>query len=119
MLMIAKRFQPPFFIMTAVLLGACSPEPPAQQIPWPTKGWMTSTPEAQGLHAAPLSTLDAQIEAGRFGHVDRMVVMRHGFLVVNARYEHDYTEISRGWTGALSTEIRLELGERLHYTSIV
>ena len=101
MVMIAKRFQPPLFIITAVLLGTCSPGPPVQQIPWPTKGWMTSTPEAQGLHAAPLSTLDAEIEAGRFGHVDRMVVVRHGFLVVNARYDNDYTEISRGWTGAL------------------
>lgn len=101
MVMIAQRFQPLIFMLTAVLLGACSAEPPAQHIPWPTNEWMTSTPEAQGLHADPLSTLDAEIEAGRFGHVDRLVVVRHGFLVVNARYDNDYTEISRGYTGAL------------------
>ncbi|MEE8360585.1 MAG: serine hydrolase [Gemmatimonadales bacterium] len=73
----------------------------AQDAPWPTTGWSVSSPSAQGMSAAPLDSLDDRIRAGTFGNVDRMVVVRNGYLVVNQRYDTDYQDISRGQTGPL------------------
>ena len=52
----------------------------AQETLWPTEGWAASTPEAQGLDGAPFSTLDGEIKEGKYGYIDRMVVMRNGEL---------------------------------------
>ncbi len=72
-----------------------------QQAPWPTKGWTVSTPDAQGLDDSTFTSLHKKIAAGDFGHVDRMVVVRNGFLVVNERYDNDYDQISIGSKSAL------------------
>lgn len=79
----------------AVLLGA-APGAATQQAPWPTSGWMTSTPREQGLDPEPLEALDGRIRAGDFGYIDRVVVIRNGVRVLNERYANDYEEISRG-----------------------
>jgi CubicO group peptidase (beta-lactamase class C family) len=54
-----------------------------------------------GLDPAPLRALHEAIAAGRYGHVDRLVVVRNGFLVVNERYPRDYQEISRDKRSAI------------------
>ena len=41
------------------------------------------------------------IRDGVYGHVDRMLVIRHGRVVVNHRYPQDYAAISRGRQSAL------------------
>lgn len=61
-----------------------------------TAGWPVSTPEGQGLAAAPLMRLDSAIATGHYGHVDRLVVVRNERLVLNRRYVQDYRTISRG-----------------------
>jgi hypothetical protein len=48
------------------------------------------------LDAAPLDSLHAGILAGVYGNVDRMVVIRNGYLVRSERYPRDYAEIARG-----------------------
>ena len=68
---------------------------------WPTAGWQTATPESQGLAAAPLAALDRDVQAGVYGHIDRLLVARHGRLVANHTYARDYRAISRGRTGPL------------------
>ena len=73
----------------------------AQGVPWPTEGWASASPEAQGLDGAPFTNLGKEIEAGTYGLIDRMVVIRNGYLVVNERYENDYNQISQGHTSAL------------------
>ena len=73
----------------------------AQDVSWPTNGWTPSTPAAEGLSAEPLQRLDRRIRNGDFGYIDRVVVVRHGRLVVNGRYDNDYREISRGRTGPI------------------
>jgi len=88
--------------LTLVALTGASASARAQQAaPWPTDRWATSTPEAQGLDGRPLASLDSAIDAGVFGNVDRLVVVRNGFLVASRRYRRDYREISRGQTGPL------------------
>ena len=73
----------------------------AQLAPWPTEGWSVATPAAQDLAPAPLDELHASFAARTFGYVDRLVVVRNGFLVVNQRYENDYREVSHGFVGPL------------------
>ena len=89
-------------VITTFTVVACfAASAQAQDAPWPTTGWAVSTPEAQGLDPDPLGSLDTDIRAGTFGNIDRMVVVKDGYLVVNHRYDTDYQDISRGQTGPL------------------
>ena len=88
--------------IAAVLLAAGFAAPAvAQEAPWPTDGWPTATPETQGLDGSVFVTLDGELRNGTYGYVDRMVVVRNGYLVVDEAYENDYQTISRGQEGAL------------------
>ena len=87
-------------LVLSVLLTQATPVP-AQEAPWPTDGWTVSDPAAQGLDAMPLEALDAEIRAGAYGYIDRMVVVKDGYLVMSERYPTDYYDISRGVTGPL------------------
>ena len=59
----------------------------------PTKGWRTATPQAVGLNAKVLDSLDAEIASGRYGNVDRMVVIRHGRVAFDKKYSHNYDSV--------------------------
>jgi CubicO group peptidase (beta-lactamase class C family) len=88
--------------LTLLLLPlACATDDASRQAPWPTEGWTSSSLEQQGLDPAPLITLRDSISAGTFGNVDRMVVVRNGYLVMSERFPRDYRAISRGVRGPL------------------
>jgi CubicO group peptidase (beta-lactamase class C family) len=93
------------FLGTMICLGGVAAPAHGSQAPWPTNGWPRSEPEARDLDAAPLEALDARTRNGDFGFVDRMVVIRNGYLVVDRTYAHDYRAISRGVTGPLGCGI--------------
>ncbi len=57
---------------------------------WPTKGWPTSTPEAEGVDKAVLDRFDAELARGDQGYVDGMLVIRHGRVIHEKVYRHDY-----------------------------
>lgn len=59
----------------------------------PGKSWPTATPASVGLNAAVLDSLDREIKSGRYGNVDRMLVIRHGRVAFDARYPHDYEAV--------------------------
>jgi CubicO group peptidase (beta-lactamase class C family) len=71
--------------MLGAALGTAGAEPA-----WPTRGWPLSSPEAEGLDAAALDALDAEFARGDHGFVDSMLVVRHGRLVYERGYRHDY-----------------------------
>jgi CubicO group peptidase (beta-lactamase class C family) len=73
----------------------------SSEAPWPTNGWAVSTAGAQGLNPSPLLALDSSIRRGTYGYLDRLVVIRNGYVVQNERYAQDYRSISRGRTGPL------------------
>jgi CubicO group peptidase (beta-lactamase class C family) len=50
---------------------------------WPTKGWQTSTPEAQGMDSADLAGL---VDFGRKHSLDSLLITRHGKIVAEAYY---------------------------------
>lgn len=60
---------------------------------WPTKRWPSSTVSAVGLDPAALAALDTDFSAGKYGLVDSMLVIRHGKVVYDRSYRHDYDRI--------------------------
>jgi CubicO group peptidase (beta-lactamase class C family) len=67
---------------------------PAEAVAQPTaKSWPSSKPEAVGLDPKVLAAFDADIAGGKYGYVDSLLVIRHGKLAYERRYEHDYDKI--------------------------
>jgi hypothetical protein len=83
-----KTLRAPLAILALASMSATAV---AQQTAWPT-----STPEKEGLIAAPLAALVDTIKLGKYGNVDRLVVVKNGKLVLSERFPRDYNEISRG-----------------------
>ena len=96
-----RRLVLPSLVALASVYGASACGAGWEQAPWPTEAWAPAPPESVGLDSAPLRALHAQIAAGRYGHVDRLVVVRNGFVVLTERYLRDYQEISRGARSAI------------------
>lgn len=63
------------------------------QSQWPTKSWPTSTPSAVGLNPKMLAQLDAELASGKYGYIDNMLIIRHGKVVYDRSYKHDYEQI--------------------------
>lgn len=84
--------------VVVVCLAGCSTAPvaPPEAHPWPTKGWTMSTPDAEGFDAAALEALDKEFAAGAFGQVTGMLVTRHGKVVVDKTYAHDFDQLFAG-----------------------
>lgn len=52
---------------------------------WPTEGWMTSTPEAQGMDSQAIANYLSTL-AGPGMNVDSLMIVRHGQVVAEAYY---------------------------------
>lgn len=76
-------------LLTAASLPAQSVVP-AQSV-FPAEKWAVARPADAGLNVAVLDSIDGEIKAGRYGYVDRVIVILHGKLVWDKRYQHDYT----------------------------
>ena len=57
---------------------------------WPTAGWPESTPAAQGMDLAKLSSMDEEFASGKHGYIDGMLVIRNGHVVYSNKYDQDY-----------------------------
>ena len=77
----------------AALLWSSAALPATAQPTWPTKGWPVATPAAVGMNVSALDSIDADIRSGKFGFVDRFLVIRRGQLVYDRRYQQDYDRI--------------------------
>jgi CubicO group peptidase (beta-lactamase class C family) len=55
--------------------------------------WPASTPEEVGLDPNVLARFEADIAAGKYGHIDGLLIIRHGKLVYDRSYRHDYDRI--------------------------
>ena len=63
---------------------------------WPTRGWNTSTPDAEKVDAAVLEALHQDLASGKHGYVDGMLVIRNGRAVFEKSYTHDYDRLFEG-----------------------
>lgn len=82
-----------------VCLAACSSAPSSMtdvKPVWPTAGWPSSTPEAEGLDGAALSALDQEFASGSRGQITSMLVIRHGRVVFDKAYTHDFDALFVG-----------------------
>lgn len=75
------------------LLSLFSLRPVVAQSQRPTHGWPSASPEAVALDPAGLARLDSDIASGKYGQVDSMLVIRHGKVVYDRTYSHDYDKI--------------------------
>ncbi len=60
---------------------------------YPGRSWLTAEPRDVGLNVAVLDSIDAEIRAGRYGYVDRMLVIRNGRVAYDKSYRHNYDSI--------------------------
>ena len=93
------RIAIPLFV--ALLAQATATVPAQQRAPSPTNGWTRAAPDAHGIDARRLAEFQRDVATKTYGLVDRLVVVRNGYLVADERYTHDYRSISRGRTGPL------------------
>jgi CubicO group peptidase (beta-lactamase class C family) len=85
-------------VLAALLSSACS----AQERPrtalddsiWPTETWPTSTPATEGIDQEAVDSLVSDIEDGLYGLVDHFLLLRHGRVVADHRFVHDYDAIA-------------------------
>ena len=61
--------------------------------PWPLKEWPVATPVSQSMNADSLQAFDDAIANGKYGYVDGMIITRHGKLVYQKKYKHNYNKI--------------------------
>jgi CubicO group peptidase (beta-lactamase class C family) len=76
-----------------VLVGLVLAHAAHAQAPSPTKGWPSSTPAAERMDPQALERLDGDIKGGKYGFIDSMLVIRHGKIVFERAYTHDYDTI--------------------------
>lgn len=90
--------------------------PPVTPTYWPTQGWRTSTPEAQGVDSALLAQAVDRIRIRGLA-VDSLLIVRHGYVVLDAYFYpysadrlHDVASVTKSITSTL-TGIAIEEGK--------
>ena len=84
-------------VLVALVTAGCStPASPAAAVAWPTAGWTTSTPEAEAMNPSALAVLDKEFAAGTHGQVTGLLVIRHGTVVFEKTYTHDFDALFAG-----------------------
>lgn len=78
------------FVLGTVAADAQAPHP------YPGREWARSTAAAEGIDPAPWARLDSLVRAGRFGNVDRILVVRNGRVVIDQAYPRDYARVAAG-----------------------
>lgn len=101
-------------IMTS-MMGCGTSEAETSQDYWPTNGWRTSTPEAQGMDSAILNQMMDYFDEEEL-RMDSVVVVRNGYIVFenywgnnNEDKKHECFSVTKSFTSAL-IGIALEKG---------
>lgn len=74
---------------------------------WPTGGWQTTTPEAQGIDSAALTDMFQAIQEEGYS-ITSVAMVRHGYLVLDAYFapfepgqKHEMYSVTKSFTSAL------------------
>ncbi len=60
---------------------------------WPTEGWRSTSPEAQGMSSLQLQAMEGYIQQLTWGHLIRSVlIIRNGYIVWESYYNPNYGE---------------------------
>lgn len=82
-----------FFLLLSLLLAFSAHPDVRAQNAWPTARWATASLGTLGLDSAKIAALDADIGAGKYGHVDGLLVIRHGKVGYDRSYRQNYDSI--------------------------
>jgi CubicO group peptidase (beta-lactamase class C family) len=93
-LLMQKYINPALLFYLFFSLQQCTSPGNQQEIIWPGDSWATSTPEAEGLDAAVLDSIHADITNGKYGLIDEFLVIRHGKVVASHQYKQNYDSIA-------------------------
>ena len=93
-------------LLWLVAVGGCvKPTPPPAY--WPTQGWRSSTPEAQGMDSGMLAQAVNLIREQALA-VDSLLIVRHGHIVLDAYFYpytadrlHDVASVTKSITSTL------------------
>ncbi len=76
---------------------------------WPDATWRTANPEQVGIDASLIQRFDERVASGRWRGVDSLLIIRHGYLVIERYYipssrEHVHTmqSVSKSVTSLLA-----------------
>jgi CubicO group peptidase (beta-lactamase class C family) len=93
--------------MCFALLSCATPPPPPPAEIWPTHGWLSSTPEAQGIVSTALADAVETLKAKNIP-VHSLLVERNGHIVLDAYFfpfadneTHDVASITKSVTSTL------------------
>lgn len=102
-----KKYLLPLLLMLWVILTAVPTQAGSTPEYWPTKDWLLSTPEKQGMKSEELATYFSTWSQRQF-HLDSLVVIRNGYLVAEAyaplsapETPHNVYSVTKSVTGAL------------------
>ena len=87
-------------LVTTVLCGLSLLSCPAYgqtsaTISWPAENWAVSTPAKEGIDPEAIAELVNDMESGKFGLLDHFLLIRHGRIVADHHFEHDYEQIAK------------------------
>lgn len=68
---------------------------------WPTEDWRTSTPEAQGMDAQKLESMDKHI-LENYPDVRSLIIVRNGYIVFEKYYKEDKNYEQTMWSATKS-----------------
>lgn len=93
-------------LLCALLTGVPPARAAEPEVIWPTSGWQTSTPEAQGMSPDALADL---IDFGAANAMDSVLVERHGKIVLDAQFapfragmKHSVNSVTKAVVGTLA-----------------
>jgi len=82
------------FLIVALAVTSSFPVWSQPAISWPGETWETSTPEAEGIHPDSIAAIVADMESGAYGYIDAFMLIRHGRVVADYRFEQDYETLA-------------------------
>lgn len=83
--------------LTIIAVAACHPgATPSSQAPS-----MARVTPSSALDPAPLQRLATRFRGTEFGHVDQLVLLHEGRVLIDERFPRDYVAISRGRTSGI------------------
>ena len=86
------------FLLAAVAgCGTTAEESLASTYDWPGDSWPTSDPASEGVDPVAIDALVADLTAGDYGLVDQFLLIRHGRVIADHRWTHDYETISAAY----------------------
>ncbi len=84
--------------LAGLLVLACSgregQENVTGDVVWPGEQWPTSSAAAEGIDQDAIDSLVADIESGDYGLVDHFLLIRHGRVIADYHFSHDYAAIA-------------------------